>query len=261
MTDRGVAWATIDHPPMNLWDVELSFELARVIGEVEADDDVHVLVFASADPEFFIAHADVKMILDLPGEPDEVTEPGIAVRLLDRLRSMPKITIAAIGGIARGGGAEIALSCDLRYVTPSARIGQPEVLLGIIPGAGATQRLARLVGRARALEHVVTGLDITGEEAAANGWANALFPDGDLHDRVRDLAQHVAAQPAEAVRQAKRAVDAAFWDPLPGWIAEVKGFYATLREPDVRERLTRFTEIGGQTRDAELDFESLRRRL
>src|SRR5688572_26280009 len=108
--EDGVAWTTIDHPPMNLWDVELSFELARVIGELEADDDVRVVVLASADPDYFIAHADVGMILALPVESGEVTQPGVAVQLLDRLHRMPKITIAAVGGIARGGGAEIALS-------------------------------------------------------------------------------------------------------------------------------------------------------
>jgi enoyl-CoA hydratase/carnithine racemase len=155
--ERRVAWATIDHPPMNLWDRVLTGDLVRLLDEFEADEGARVLVLTSADPEYFIAHADVAMITDMPvtaaGEPGMPAPVNV---MLERLRLMPKISIAAIAGIARGGGSEIALACDLRFATRSARLGQPEVALGIIPGAGGTQRLTRLVGRARALEIVLT---------------------------------------------------------------------------------------------------------
>ena len=118
VVERGVAWATIDHPPMNLWDRAFTADFARLIGEFEGDDESRVLVLASADPDYFIAHADVTMIRDMPADAQGTSgEPAPVNRMLDRLRAMPKVSIAAIGGMARGGGSEIALACDLRFAT------------------------------------------------------------------------------------------------------------------------------------------------
>ncbi len=251
--DAGVAWATIDLPPMNLWGFELGGELAKLFDTVEADDDVRVLVLTSADPDFFVAHGDVEGILRIPTDPaPPLTAPNAAVAVADRLRTMPKLTIAMVAGIARGGGSELALSCDLRYAGHWARFSQPEVALGIIPGAGGTQRLSRLVGRARALEIILSGDDYTAEEAAALGWINRVLPEAQLESYVRRLAQRIASMPAGAIAAAKRAVDAAWPDPAPGFAVEGTLFHETLADGDeAARRMRRFLELGGQTRDAE----------
>jgi enoyl-CoA hydratase/carnithine racemase len=252
VVDDGVAWATIDLPPMNLWGGPLGADLITLADAVEADDDVRVLVLASADPDFFVAHGDVEGILQIPREPaPPQTEPNVAVVLADRLRTMPKATIAMIAGTARGGGSEIALSCDLRYAGHSARLGQPEVPLGIIPGAGGTQRLSRLVGRARALEIILTGADYTAEEAAALGWINRAVPDDELEPFVRRIAGRIAAMPASSIAAAKTAVDAAWPDPTPGLTLEGTLFRQTLLDDEAPRRMRRFLELGGQTRDVE----------
>ncbi len=248
----GVLWATIDHPPLNLWDADLTRELVALVGRFEHDDAARVLVLTSADDEYFIAHADVAMILDLPaGTAAPGDGPAPVNQLLDRLRVTPKLSIALVRGIARGGGSEIALACDLRFATSDARLGQPEVALGIIPGAGGTQRLTRLVGRARALEVILGCDDVTGDEAAAIGYVNRVLPDDEIERFVRTLALRVASLPPIAVAAAKRAVDAALPDPTPGFVVEGAAFHETRLDPESARRMHRFLEVGGQTREGE----------
>jgi enoyl-CoA hydratase/carnithine racemase len=255
--ERGVAWATINHPPMNLWDRAFTGDLVRLIGGFEHDDASRVLVLASADPDYFIAHADVQMIRDMPADAQGAAgAPAPVNMLLERLRLMPKVSIAAIGGIARGGGSEIALGCDLRFASRSARLSQPEVALGIIPGAGGTQRLTRLVGRARALEIILGCADVTGEEAAAFGYVNRVVDDAELDPMVRAVAERIARKPPDAVSAAKRAVTAAAGDPDPGFAVEADEFRAVLGD-DARARMQRFLDLGGQTRNGERDLEPL----
>jgi len=259
--ERGVAWATIDNPPMNLWDRTFTGDLVRLIGAFEHDDSARVLALTSADPEFFIAHADVDMIRKMPADAQGTTgAPAPVNQLLERLRLMPKISIAAVSGIARGGGSEIALACDLRIAARSARLGQPEVALGIIPGAGGTQRLTRLVGRSRALEIIIGCRDVTGEEAAAVGYVNRAVDDDQLKPFVRDLATRIAAMPAAALAAAKRAVDAVGDDRDAGFAVEADEFRSTLND-DARGRMQRFLDAGGQTREGERDLEPLIRGL
>ncbi|HUV11284.1 MAG TPA: enoyl-CoA hydratase/isomerase family protein [Acidimicrobiia bacterium] len=248
----GVAWAVIDHPPINLWDDAFTKDLIGLVSGFGADDATRVLVLASADPEFFIAHADVGMILDMePGSQGAEGEPAAINVLLDLLSPPGKVSIALVRGIARGGGSEIALSCDLRFATPGARFAQPEVGLGIIPGAGGTQRLTRLVGRARALEIVLACGDVTGTEAAAIGYVNRVIGDDEIEADVRVLAARIAAMPPIAAAAAKRAVGLAHGDATEGYAAEAAGFREGLADPVARTRLQRFLELGGQTREVE----------
>ena len=254
----GVAWAVIDHPPINLWDEVLTPDLVGLILGFESDAASRVLVVTSADPEFFVAHADVAMILDMPtdaqGPPDAPAPINV---LFDRWRTCPKVSIALVRGVARGGGSELALACDLRFATPEARFGQPEVALGIIPGAGGTQRLTRLVGRARALEIVLGCGDVTGTEAAAMGYVNRVLGDDEIDDFVHGLALRIAAMAPEAVASAKAAVDAVAGDPTDGYVVEAAGFRRAIADPAARELMTRFLELGGQTRDVELGLAEL----
>jgi enoyl-CoA hydratase/carnithine racemase len=260
---KGVGWVTIDHPPINLFDVTLFLDLGRLVPLLEEDPDVQVIVFRSADPEFFIAHADVGWILTLPDtKPAPLTELGPFVALMERLRRMPKVSIGAIAGIARGGGSEFLLSLDMRFAARTrTRLGQPEVALGIIPGGGGTQRLARLVGRARALEIVLGCGDVDAEEAAAIGYVNRVLDDEQLMPFVRALAERIAGMPADALRLAKESVDCALPPVEPGLLAEGDRFNESVALPGARARMRDFLERGGQTREAELNLDSLVRKL
>jgi enoyl-CoA hydratase/carnithine racemase len=250
---KGVAWVTIDHPPINLLDQALFLELARLVPAVEADPDVRAIVFQSANPEFFIAHADVNWILTLPEEkPPRPTSLGPFLGLMERLRTMPKVTIGAVAGIARGGGSELLLSLDMRFAARTrTRLAQPEVALGIIPGGGGTQRLVRLVGRAKALEIILGCGDVDADEAVAIGYINRVFADEDLLPFVESFAERIAAMSADAIRLAKRAVDAATGSVEDGLIEEQDCFNESVALPDTRARMRRFLEIGGQTPETE----------
>ncbi|HEY8217731.1 MAG TPA: enoyl-CoA hydratase/isomerase family protein [Acidimicrobiia bacterium] len=246
--DAGVAWAVVDHPPLNLWDRELTGDIVGLIGAFEQHDPSRVLVLTSANPDFFIAHADVGMILQMdPSAQGEEGAPAPVNLLLGRLHASPKTSIALVRGIARGGGSEIALSCDLRFASPNAVFAQPEVALGIIPGAGGTQRLTRLVGRARALEIVLGCGDVPADEAAAIGYVNRVIAEDRIEGHVREVATRIATMPPAAVAGAKRAVDAALGDTTAGFVAEASAFRAALADRVAHERMRRFLELGGQT--------------
>ena len=209
--DAGICRATIDHPPINLLDVPLLTEIGRLTDEVASDDEVRVLVVDSADPEFFIAHADVELIRNLPTDDtslhDELSPFNAA---MERFRTLPKATIAVIEGTARGGGCEFAMAFDMRYAALGTTVlGHPEVAVGIIPGGGGTQRLPRLVGRGRALEVILGCRDVDAETAEAWGYVNRALPADELRRFVDKLATRIASCPLTAISAAKRAVDVA----------------------------------------------------
>jgi enoyl-CoA hydratase/carnithine racemase len=261
--DRGVAFVTIDHPPINLFDIELMQEIGRIGVELEADDAVRVVVFKSANPEFFIAHADVEMILTLPTDvPPKAGEVGGFHRMVDRYRTMPKVTIAQLEGRARGGGSEFLLSLDLRYAALGrAIVSQPEVALGILPGGSGTQRLPRLMGRSRAVEAILGCDDYPADIAERWGWVTRALPPDELEPFVEELAYRIASFPKEAIALAKASIDAADGSVRDGLIEEAHNFNQTLAVPAAHERMKRFLEIGGQTREGELDLAALLEKL
>jgi enoyl-CoA hydratase/carnithine racemase len=194
------------------------------------------------------------MLVQIPAsDPVEATEPNIAAALFQQLHTAPYLTIGAVDGAARGGGCELLSALDLRIGTPRTVIGQPEVPMGIIPGAGGTTRWPHIAGRARALEIILTGRDLDADEALAVGWLDELVPVDELDARVDALAERVGAMPPASVAAAKRVVDRSLRDGVVD---------ATLTaETDEMGRLTaagahtepmrRFLAAGGQTRDAE----------
>lgn len=249
----GICRATIDNPPINLLDLNLILELGRFAAEVAADDEVSVVIVDSADPDFFAAHADVSLILQLPTDDTSLQDelsPFTAV--VDAFRSMPKTTIAVIEGIARGGGSEFVLGFDMRFAAlGKARLSQPEVALGICPGGGSTQRLPRLVGRGRALEVILGCQDIDAGTAEAWGYVNRALPPDELRPFVDALAQRIASFPRDVVAAAKRAVDTAIGDVSYGLRVEDQLFRETLAAPGAA-RLQTFLDKGGQTRAVEV---------
>ena len=206
--EAGVATVTIDHGEMNLMDMAMLADLDRLGQRLESDPAVKVVVLQSANPEFFIAHADINVIGQLPATPPPREEAlGWVHATLDRFRTMPKATIAKIQGRCRGGGSELVLACDMRF----AEIGrgvlcQPEVGVGIIPGAGGSVRLPRLVGRGRALEVILGCGDFPAELAERYGYVNRAVAAGEIDFFVQDLARRIAGFPAETIALAKRAV-------------------------------------------------------
>lgn len=258
-TAAGVAVVTIDHPPINLLDGPMMLDLARLEAEVRADERIRVVVFRSADPEFFIAHADLDLIRGLPREPQPApTELGFFHALLERWRTLPVLTIAEIDGIARGGGSEFALSLDLRFASlEGAVLAQPEVALGIIPGGSGTQRLGRFAGRARALEIVLGCDDFDASTAAAYGWVNRALPRAELRVFVDRIASRIASYPREAVRLAKEAVDASAPDFTPGLLAEQAAWDVAMTDPALDARFDAALAAGAQTRDGERNLDTL----
>jgi len=252
-TDGGIAWVTLDNPPINLLDLQMIVELDRVGRELEMDPTVRVVIMDSADPEFFAAHADVTLIQALSADDSSRHDELEGFQaMVERFRTMPKATIAVIEGIARGGGSELALSFDMRFAALGrAVLAQPEVSVGIIPGGGGTQRLPALIGRGRALEVVLGCGDIDAETADRWGYVNRSLPDGELRPFVEALALRLASFPPDAIARAKTAVDRALIDPLDGLLTESQLFRSCLGDPEAHSRMAAFMELGGQTREVE----------
>ena len=249
--DRGVATVVIDHPPINLITMEVFFELAAEIERLAHDESVRAVVFRSANPEWFLAHFDVEAIQQFPREQPEPTAIGPYDQMCETLRTMPKPTIAVIGGRVGGGGSELALACDMRFATPDAIFSQPEVALGIIPGAGGTVRLPRLVGRSRALEVVLGCDDIDATTAERWGWVNRVVAADEVDAFVDRLVGRIASFPPHAVAAAKEIVVRSEAGVEADLLAETIAFNATLGRDVTHERMQRFLDMGGQTPEGE----------
>lgn len=256
---KGVALVTINNPPINLLDMGLIIELDQLGQELEVDGAVLAVVFQSANPEFFIAHADVELIRAMPDNVEERSGTlNIVHRLMERFRTMPKATIGKIAGIARGGGSEFLLSLDMRFAAIGpTRLSQPEVAIGILPGGSGTQRLPRLMGRARALEVMLGCSDFTAEEAERYGYVNRALPLEDLDAFVDELALRIASFPAASIAFTKELVDMAELPPQEGLLEEAHRFNKLLARDETKHLLREFVDKGGQTRDVELDLVAL----
>ena len=250
----GVAFATIDSPPLNLLDAAVLGALAAVTAEVSANEDTRVLVLQSANPDFFLAHGDVTTMVDMPSvaDPQRSEELSWVHATLDALRTMPRVTIAKIAGFARGGGSEVALACDMRFAAlDRAVFGQPEIGLGILPGAGGTARLTRLVGRARASEIIFGGDDFSAAEAERVGWVNRALPADELGPYVDALARRIARFPISAIAEIKRVMGAVEAQTPEDLKTEQYAFDRCMTSPEPRTRMRRWVDRGTQTIEGE----------
>lgn len=252
--EAGIASVTFEHGEINLLDAAMFAEIDRVGRELAADDAVRVVILQSANPDFFIAHADVNLIAVQPPAPAPREEALSAIHAaFDRFRSMPKVTIAKIAGRCRGGGSELALACDMRFgAIGKAFLGQPEAGVGIIPGAGGSTRLPRLVGRGRALEIMLGAGDYSAELAERYGYINRALPAGELDFFVGSLARRIAGFPAATLAQIKGFVDGL--DPAieNDLCVEERRFLESVHFPQTIPRLHAALAAGLQTRDVEL---------
>jgi enoyl-CoA hydratase len=241
--DGGVAVLTIDRQDaLNALDLPTLAELRDRLRELGDDAETRVVVLTGAGEKAFAAGADIKYMSGLGvGEAKEWGALGHETGRL--LETMPKPTIAAINGFALGGGCELALACDLRYAARTAKLGQPEINLGIIPGWGGTQRLARATTLGYAKELIFTGRVVGAEEAERHGLVNAVFEPGDLLDKTMEVANLLASKSPVALAAAKhacnRALQGAHGENLA---AEADSFGDLFASEDAKEGMTAFVE-------------------
>lgn len=237
----GVALVTLNRPrALNALSFALLLRLAEVVEALDADRACRAIVITGAGTRAFAAGADVAELAEQTAE-SLAASPGF--RGWDRVAAVATPTIAAVRGFALGGGAELALACDMLVASDEATFGQPEINLGVIPGAGGTQRLARAIGKARAMELVLTGRRVTAAEAERLGFVTSIVPAAETLGAALDLAAVVAAQPAEAVRAAVAAVRAAFETPLAEGVRIERDLFGSLfGTPDQVEGMRAFAE-------------------
>jgi len=241
--DGGVALLTIDRPEaLNALDVRTLTDLRERLLSLRDDSATRAVVVTGAGERAFAAGADIKYMSELdPGAAKAWGELGQNVAQL--LEASPAPTIAAVNGFALGGGCELALACDIRYASASAKLGQPEINLGIIPGWGGTQRLARVCGLGVAKDLILTGRIVDAEEALRLGLVTAVFPAAELVERALETARLLAAKGPLALRAAKVALDHALQgDHVQNLGREADEFGALFASEDAKEGLTAFVE-------------------
>jgi enoyl-CoA hydratase len=237
----GVALVTLDRPrTMNALSFDLLVELDAVLAVLDDDDACRAIVITGAGGRAFAAGADIRELAASTPHTLHAADPFATVDRVGRLRTP---TIAAVRGYALGGGAELAMACDMLIAGDDLKLGQPEVGIGVIPGAGGTQRLARAAGRARAMELVLTGRRIGAEEAVGLGLVTEVVPAAEVLERALELASAIAALPPLAVRAAKAAVNASQALSLDdGLRFERDQFEALFASEDQREGMAAFLE-------------------
>ena len=257
-TEGPVLFAQIAAPPMNLLGPELVRDLVSLIQRAEADDAVRVLVFTSADPDYFISHVDVTRIAEYRAQAAKLTGEASIALLFRYLSASRLVTIAQIEGRVRGAGSEFVMACDMRFAArESAIFGQFEPAFGLLPGGGAAQHLTRLMGRARALEVMLSAEDYDAELAERYGWINRALPADELGDFVSSLAHRIAGFPAAGHAVVKDRVNAIALAPVEDFRRDSDLFGEGVRAPEAQSRIGAAMRRGLQTRDAELDLARL----
>jgi enoyl-CoA hydratase/carnithine racemase len=251
--EGSVVFAEIAAPPMNLQGPELVRDLVSLIQQAEDDDVVKVLVFKSADPDYFISHVDVTRIDENRAEVAKLVGEASMALLLRHLSASHLVTIAQIEGRVRGVGSEFVLACDMRFAArESAIFGQFEPAFGVIPGAGGAQHLARLMGRGRALEVLLSADDYDADLAERYGWINRALPADELGDFVSSLAHRIARFPAAGQVVVKERVNAIALAAVEDFRRDSDLFLEGVRAPESQGLIQAAMKHGFQTRDAEL---------
>jgi len=241
-----IAVLTIDHPPVNSFNMQVLTELDQAIDELLADDEVKAIVITGGGTNAFVAGADIPEIKELFENPDEAASSafigrGQGVNL--KIEKATKPVIAAINGYCLGGGLELAMACHMRICSDRARLGQPEINLGIVPGFGGTQRLARIVGKGKAIEMILTGDMITAQEAYRLGLVNKVVPAGAVLKEARDLARKIVSKSRFPIAAALQAITEGLAVSIEdGLKIEAEQFVILADKEDPREGLSAFLE-------------------
>jgi enoyl-CoA hydratase/carnithine racemase len=250
-SDGGIVIVVIDNPPTNLLDGSLLEGLRSLLDHLERDPSVRVVIFRSADPDFFVMHGDVEFLVGLHPAHVPVTDANPAAATLQRITAAPFVSIGLLDGVARGGGCEMLCAMDMRFGTDRAVIGQPEVGMGILPGAGGTARWPRLVGRSRALDILLTGRDVGAAELLSLGWLHAAGPPDRIEGEVSALAARIASMPGPSVAAVKRVLNVSMAGIETALVAESDELGRLLASGAHRAPMRRFLDAGGQTRAGE----------
>jgi enoyl-CoA hydratase/carnithine racemase len=237
---------TFDHPPINTITATTVVELSELVGLIEEDPDLNVIVFDSANPDFYLAHYDVEH------DPGRTAALGVGptgmhawLDLLVRLSRAPVVSIASIRGRARGAGSEFVLACDLRFASrENTVLGQFEVGAGVVPGGGPMARLSRLVGRGRALEILLVADDVDGPRAEQYGYVNRVIPDDRLDDEVDQVASRLARFDHDAITRTKSYVDRVTLPPDSEFQPALADFFEMLGRPEQQARSARLEALG-----------------
>lgn len=249
--EDGVLFATFDSPPLNLIGPELVRDLVDLLEALEHDPDVRVVIFGSADAEFFLSHVDVKRVAECTQETARLSgsASGSLGGLFRRLSEMRQITIARIEGYARGAGNEFAAACDMRFASRERAVfGQIEAGIGTVPGAGAMQHLTRLLGRGRAMEVLLSSGDYEADIAERYGWINRAMPHAELGPFVSTLAKRIARFPSAGPETIKRRINDISLPALADVRTDDVLFQQTINNSRVASRTKELLERGMQTR-------------
>jgi len=251
--EGAVLTVEIAAPPMNLLGPELVRDLVSLIKEAEPDEAVKVIVFKSADPDYFIPHVDVTRIKEYRQEAAKLVGEASLALLFRHLSASRLITIAQIEGRVRAAGSEFVLACDMRFAAlESAIFGQFEPAFGQLPGGGAAQHLTRLMGRGRALEVMLCAQDYSAELAERYGWINRALPTAILGDFVRSLAHRIAGFPATGHTAVKNRVNAIALAPVEDFRRDSDTFGEAIRGSQAQGRIRDAMSHGFQTREGEM---------
>ena len=260
--DGEVIFAEITAPPMNLLGPELVRDLVSLIRSAEEDGSTKVVVFKSGDPDYFISHVDLTKVAEYRAEAAALTGEASIASLFHYLSASRLVTIAQIEGRVRGAGSEFVLACDMRFAAKDRAIfAQFEPAFGQIPGGGGIQYLTRLMGRARALEVLLTADDYHADIAERYGWVNRALPADELADFVAALARRVASFPVAGQATVKERVNAITLAPLEDFRHDSDLFGASVQDPNTQRLTARAMELGLQTRAAELDLAQMLTKL
>jgi enoyl-CoA hydratase len=240
-TVDGVVLVTLDRPEvLNALDYETLRQLVEALEAIDADDDVRAVVITGAGDRAFAAGADIREMAD--ATPVSLTIANSFARW-ERLRNVRKPLIAAVRGFALGGGCELAMACDLIVAGDDAVFGQPEIRIGIMPGAGGTQRLTRALGKAKAMEMILTGAQLSAAEASQRGLVSRVVAREQTLPEALALAAEIASQPPLAVMAAKEAVNRAFELSLEAGLEfERRNFFLLFASADQKEGMAAFVE-------------------
>jgi enoyl-CoA hydratase/carnithine racemase len=252
-TERAVLTAEIAAPPMNLLGPELVRDLVSLIQRAEADDTIKVLVFKSADPDYFIAHVDVNRIAEYRAEAARLTGEASIALMFRYISASRLVTIAQIEGRVRGAGNEFVLSCDMRFAARERAVfAQFEAAFGQLAGGGGAEYLTRLIGRGRTLEVMLSADDYDADLAERYGWINRALPSDELDGFVTKLARRVAAFPTAGQVAVKDRVNAISLAPIDDFRHDSDEFAAGAKSLQTRELLQAALAHGFQDREAEL---------
>jgi enoyl-CoA hydratase/carnithine racemase len=238
-----VAVLTLNRPKANALSLELVSEIGNAVAELERSNATRCIVVTGGDGRFFSGGADIPALRDTLENPFATGSTlSAGLETMDRIEMCTKPVVAAVNGIAVGGGCELALACHVRIASDAAQFGQPEINLGIVPGWGGCHRLPRLIGESRALEWLLTGRMVDAREALEAGLVCKVVPAAELMPAAKELAGELASKPPVAVRAILRAVRERALHPENGKAYEAEAFSEVAASADAAEGLTAFVE-------------------